>query len=126
MEPAIRSDLIAETGVGIHDFTHDNIRETLYSELSPIRRQRLHGLIGHAIEQGDSTDQGRFSALAFHFSNSGDRARGAAYATSAMETALRSFAVDEAVELAEPQLELTPFNHQNRGHLLESWLVPAC
>src|SRR5262249_26466806 len=42
LDESVRAQLIATAKDGSFSFTHDKIREVLYEELNPIRRQRLH------------------------------------------------------------------------------------
>ena len=61
--------LVPIAGVrGRYRFSHDLVRETLYDELSPGRRARLHGRIATVIEElyAASIDAHR-AELAFHF-----------------------------------------------------------
>ncbi|MBN1955950.1 MAG: AAA family ATPase, partial [Anaerolineae bacterium] len=111
--------LVRSDGLGSFTFSHDRIRECLYIEVSSTRRQRLHERIGSALEAwpGLSATQ-RFSELAFHFSRSSDRARGAVYSRRAAEQALRSYAAHEAMEHYQTALELSGPNDPLRGQLL--------
>lgn len=88
-------------------FTHDMIRQVLYQQVPLIRRQRLHGFIGHALEnrrQRRSAQQ--LGNLAFHFSHSGDRERGIHYAQLAAEHAMSAYAPKEALRHYRTALEL--------------------
>src|SRR5207249_1950745 len=79
-------------------FTHDKIRETLYEELNPIRRRRLHQRTGEALERlyTGKTDE-HAPALAYHFVQSGDWRRGLPYSIQAAQNAERVYAHDEAL-----------------------------
>ena len=78
---------------GIYTFSHDKIRETLYAEVTPGRRTRLHGLIGRVLEaRSPAPDAHRLAELAFHFARSGDRGRGVEYSRRAAESALAAHA----------------------------------
>jgi len=79
-------------------FTHDKIREVLYEELNPIRRQRLHQRIGEALESLYASDMiSHVQDLAHHFVQSGDLAKGLSYSMRAAQEAERLFAYDEAL-----------------------------
>jgi DNA-binding CsgD family transcriptional regulator/tetratricopeptide (TPR) repeat protein len=110
--------------VGVADrfaFSHDKIRESLYDEVTPTRRQRLHGFVGQALErQSGPVDSQRLADLAFHFARSGDRARGAGYARQAADHALRAFAAEEAMAHVETALRLSDGDDPLRGELLLS------
>src|SRR5947208_2841157 len=47
---AVHARLVQADQTGTFTFTHDNIRECLYAEVSTSRRRRLHGLIGGLLE----------------------------------------------------------------------------
>jgi predicted ATPase/DNA-binding CsgD family transcriptional regulator len=105
---AVRAGLLVPRAGGGdgYAFAHDKIRETLYDEVSPVRRRRLHGFIGRALELRAADGAGDLAALAFHFARSGDRARGAAYAERAAVQALNAYAFTESRSLAQTALEL--------------------
>ncbi len=46
----LRVALIEQVSETHYAFKHDKIRECLYSQVTPLRRERLHGFIGHALE----------------------------------------------------------------------------
>ena len=80
-------------------FTHDKIRETLYDELNPIRRRRLHQHVGEALERRRSGDpRARAQDLAYHFTAAGDSRRGLEYSLQAAEQARKLYAWDEAIQ----------------------------
>ena len=87
---------------GNYAFTHDMVRETLYSEVGSARRRRLHQAIGEALEaQGDADLQTlntrQLADLAFHFAEAGAKARGVTYILAAGERALRASADVDAL-----------------------------
>jgi predicted ATPase len=104
---AVRAGLLSPRADGAdgYAFAHDKIRETLYEEVSTVRRRRLHGFIGRALEQRGEDSAGDLAALAFHFTRSGDRARGAAYAERAAVRALNAYAFAESLTLARTALD---------------------
>jgi predicted ATPase len=51
-----RAGLARDDGAGAFSFSHDSIRECLYSEVSSARRQRLHERIGCALEAWPDLD----------------------------------------------------------------------
>ena len=84
-------------------FRHDKVRECLLRSIPPLKLRRLHGLAGWALEHeanlaGAALDSQTLADLAFHFTHSGDRARGALYARRAGELALASYAFEEAMQ----------------------------
>jgi tetratricopeptide (TPR) repeat protein/predicted Ser/Thr protein kinase len=88
-------------------FTHDKIREVLYRELNPVRRQRLHQHIGEALEQVYAGNVGpHVQALATHFVQGGDGVRGLQYLRQAGDLAVQVYAYDEALAEYEQAVEL--------------------
>jgi tetratricopeptide (TPR) repeat protein len=88
-------------------FTHDLLRETLYGQLGPARRRRLHQAAGEALESIDDTGSSRHLAdLAFHFAAAGATEQGVKYALAAGDRALQGAAAREAVAHFETALEL--------------------
>jgi len=103
---AERAGLVHGNQAGRYTFSHEKVRECLYSEVSSTRRQMLHGQIGLALEaNGSAKDTRRLADLAFHFSNSRDSERGVHYLQRAAEEALRIYAPQQA--LAHLQTALT-------------------
>ncbi|HET7034437.1 MAG TPA: AAA family ATPase [Thermomicrobiaceae bacterium] len=123
LREAVRARLLRVEPSGAVAFSHDKIRECLYDEVTPVRRQRLHGFIGRALETDAVTPTARAGArrltdLAYHFTRSGDRERGTGYARQAAEQALRAFAPHEAVAHYETALALIEPQDPRRGELL--------
>jgi predicted ATPase len=91
-------------------FSHALVRQTVYAELSPLRRQRLHRRAGEAIERLRAHDlESHASELAHHFFQAAPAGSGApaiAYATQAAAQAERLFAYNEAVRLFGQALEV--------------------
>jgi DNA-binding CsgD family transcriptional regulator len=117
--PAVRARLLHTDGSGAFTFSHDKIRECLYAAVTSARRRRLHGFIGRALETRPDQDSAQhLSELAFHFTSSGDRARGATYAERAAAQALRSFAADEAMRHFKTALDMIDGADARRGTLL--------
>lgn len=117
---AARRRLIRPARDGAYRFTHDTIRECLYTEVTGLRRRRLHGFIGQALETRSADASAmRLADLAFHFTRSGDRERGATYALRAAEDALRSYAAQEAMVHYRAALGLTGWSDPRRGELLQ-------
>ena len=104
---------------GCFTFQHDTIRETLYAEVTAVRRRRLHGFIGRALERRSNPEGAQDLAdLAFHFTRSGDRGRGADYARRAAEQALSAYALDEALTHYRTALDLLDVDDPGRGAVL--------
>jgi tetratricopeptide (TPR) repeat protein len=100
--------------VGCYRFSHDLVRETLYDELSGIRRARLHGQVGAALEAlGAGGRDAPWSDLAHHFvlaaAGGGDTRPAVEYSVRAAEDAMSSLAYEEAV--THYQRALAAFDH---------------
>ncbi len=119
LAPAIEANLIDPDPDGRHAFRHDLIRECLYQEITPFRRQRLHGLIGHALESGGAAAGHRSLAdLAYHYMHSADHARGADYAFRAGAQAMDAYAPAAALGYFRAALDLIPTDDERRGAFL--------
>lgn len=119
---AVRVRLLQTDQQGCYTFSHDKIRECLYTEVSTSRRQRLHGLIGHVLEVSAGQEQAmsiyQLANLAFHFARSGDRTRGIHYSLLAAAQALHTSASEEAMYHYRIALELMSQNDKRRGDIL--------
>src|SRR3954452_11024615 len=93
---------------GSFRFAHGLIRETLYNDLSAIRRARLHGAVGEALERAGTGPGGaRLLELAHHFieaAPAGDERRSLDYAERAGHEALRALAYEQAADLFDAAL----------------------
>jgi DNA-binding CsgD family transcriptional regulator len=119
LQEAARASLIRVDADGSFTFNHDKIRESLYDEVTSTRRTRLHGFIGRALEAGSEQADAQWLAdLAFHFTRSGDRTRGALYAQRAAALAMQAYAPDEAAAQYRVALDLTTVDDPRRGDLL--------
>jgi DNA-binding CsgD family transcriptional regulator len=119
LRAAERARLLHFDQAGSFSFSHDKIRECLLDELTTVRRRRLHGFIGRALEARSepATAQG-LAELAFHFARSGDHARGAAYAQRTAEQAMQAYAPAEALAHYQAALGLIGPLDTRRGNLL--------
>ena len=103
VEAALATRIVVESAdsVGRYRFSHALVRETLYGELSAIRRARLHGRVGLALEELGGVRRAQLAELAHHFfvaSSAGSHAAKAAeYAQRAAEAATAQLAYEEAV-----------------------------
>jgi DNA-binding CsgD family transcriptional regulator len=115
LEEALGAGVIEEAAEpGSYQFSHALIRETLYDEIPPVRRARLHLRIGAALEAIHGHDpMSNLAALAHHYCAAlpgGDPRKAAEYAQRAAERADQLFAYEEAARycrLALQALELT-------------------
>ncbi|HUL64855.1 MAG TPA: AAA family ATPase [Burkholderiaceae bacterium] len=113
LEEARTASLIAESADACsYQFSHALVRDSLYDELSPARRARLHQQIAAALEeryQGDATPG--LSALAHHYhaaGAAGDLAKAIEYAIRAAEHAATMHAHEEAIRHFLNACELLP------------------
>lgn len=118
LDAAVAGRLIQEVAgaQGRYTFTHALVRETLYGELTTVRRGRLHRRVGEALERLSPSGDEPLADLAFHFSEAvavagGDIQRAVSYAVRAAERATSAFAMEDAARfyrLALQALELAP------------------
>jgi predicted ATPase len=124
LEEAVAAQIIAEVppAVGRYSFIHALIRETLYAELSTVRRVRLHRQIGGALESlygttpepHPSTSAGHALAeLAYHFFQAAhggsDVDKAVSYATQAGAQAMAMLAYEAAASQYERALRALSF-----------------
>src|SRR5437870_1628100 len=126
--PALAREIVVREpgGVGRYRFAHALIRETLYEELGPAERIRLHGQIGEVLEEFHRTDPTPpLTALAHHFLEAAP-ARGAdkalVYSTRAGRHAAASLAYEAAAAHFQSALEVLglarPGDERERCELL--------
>ncbi|SFT51491.1 AAA ATPase domain-containing protein [Geodermatophilus amargosae] len=95
LETALVSGLLVEPGPGQLRFVHSLVRDTLYEDLSSLRRTRLHGRVAAVLERLRPDD---VTALAHHAAAAGPGSAAAAarWAQAAAELAGRRFAHADA------------------------------
>jgi predicted ATPase/DNA-binding CsgD family transcriptional regulator len=110
LEEALQAHVIeALPGRGRYHFAHALFRETLYDEIPPPRRSRLHAKVVQALERtyGDDLEP-HLPALAYHAWAAlpgGDPSRAVEYAQRAAEQASAMFAHEEAARSYRLALE---------------------
>lgn len=105
LDAAVAADLLTEPGPGRVRFVHALVRDTVYTDLSGIRRARLHDRIAQRLRTHRPDD---LTALAHHFARSGRTANAPLavdYALRAAERAERRYAHDVAVGLVRQALD---------------------
>src|SRR6266699_2260585 len=122
LREAVHTHLVLDTQKGTLIFSHDNIRECLYAEVSTSRRRRLHGIIGQLLEEryagAKVLSMQQLAELAFHFAHSPDRAKGIEFSHRAAVQALQTFAAEEAMIHYQTALDLLGSEEGPRGNLL--------
>lgn len=87
-------------------FAHILIRDTLYDDVTLVRRVRLHRLAVRALEDLHGSEPGpHLAELAFHALAASDFAKGLEYARRAGDRALGLLAYEEAARLYEMALD---------------------
>ncbi len=117
---AVCARLVQANQEGSFTFNHDKIRACLSAEVSVSRQRRLHGKIGHLLEERYEQEETtkRIAELAFHFVRSEDRERGIAYSLRAAMHAQRTLALKEALSHSRAVLALLQPDDSRHGELL--------
>jgi DNA-binding NarL/FixJ family response regulator len=110
LEEALAATVIEPSAEpGWFQFSHALVRETLYDEIPPLRRTRLHLRIGAALETLQGRDpMSSLAALAYHYCAAlpgGDPRKAADYAQRAAERADQLFAYEEAARYCRLALQ---------------------
>lgn len=100
------------------------VRDVLYDEVNPLRRKKLHEVVGQALEEVyvKKLDE-HFGELASHFLESGNKDKALNYFLKAGEKAEKVYAYNEAgsyFQSALRFLEENENNHQKRARVLET------
>jgi class 3 adenylate cyclase len=113
LDEAIGARLVAKVpeGVGRYRFSHAIVRETLYGDLSPAQKVRLHRQIGDVLEAlYQATPERHLAELAYHFAQAAEDGRHAdkaiAYARRAAERATAQLAYEEATRQYQAALDM--------------------
>jgi tetratricopeptide (TPR) repeat protein/transcriptional regulator with XRE-family HTH domain len=97
LEALDRARLLIEGAEASYQFPHDLIREVVLSELSAVRRARVHQQVAAVLEQmPERQREGRAAALAWHWQEAGDAERALPYALLAGEQAEAVYAHQDA------------------------------
>jgi tetratricopeptide (TPR) repeat protein len=111
LQEATAAHVIAEVPrrAGHYAFSHALIRETLYEELSSLRRVQLHRRVGEVLERLHGSGDAHLPELAYHFyaaAPGGDSERAVDYAARAGARATARLAYEEAAGHYRRALEL--------------------
>ncbi|MEU6315859.1 BTAD domain-containing putative transcriptional regulator, partial [Streptomyces sp. NPDC047014] len=105
LDACVTAGLLTEPGPGRVRFAHPLLRDTVYSDLTRVRRGLLHGRLADAVHRLRPDD---LPALALHFTRSGDpaqAARAVSYALRAAELAGHRYAHDVSADLLRHAVE---------------------
>ena len=112
LDRLVDADLIQTTdgrhAAARYRFTHGLVREVVYQNLLLSRRTEMHGRIGRVLEQMVGPRPERSSdleTLAYHWSLSPDKLRGARYMVAAGDRARAVYANEDAIRHYERALE---------------------
>lgn len=106
LDAALAADLLTEPGPGRVGFVHALVRDTVYTDLTGVRRARLHDRVAAVLRRHRPDD---LAALAHHFARSGRAANAPLavdYALRAAELAERRYAHDVAVGLLAQAIDV--------------------
>jgi len=94
-------------GEGVCSFADILVRDVVYEEVSLLKRKKLHGVVGCALEKvyAKKIDE-HFGELAYHFLESGDKDKALDYFLKAGEKAQKVYAHNEAFSYLQRALEL--------------------
>jgi tetratricopeptide (TPR) repeat protein len=127
MDRMLKTGLIKERevrGEGVCSFADILVRDVVYDEVSLLRRKKLHGVVGCALEKvyAEKIDE-HFGELASHFLESGDKEKALGYFLKAGEKALKIYANNETVFYFQSALRLLEDKKgelQEKGRILET------
>jgi class 3 adenylate cyclase len=130
LEDAVRATLIEDVSTGRearYAFVHEQIRQTLLSQLSFARRQRLHVRMADAIEALYAREAERHAAeIAHHLYQAGaaaDGQRTAGWLTRAAERALDALAFEDGLRALDEARTVLPVEHTDQ--LARLWRLAA-
>jgi len=120
MEKMLKTGLIKARvirGEDLCSFTDIIVRNVVYEEVNPLRRRRLHAVVGFALEKvyAKNIDE-HLGELALHFLEGGDKKKALDYFLKAGEKAAKVYANSEAASYFESALRLL---EEKKGELLE-------
>jgi eukaryotic-like serine/threonine-protein kinase len=110
MDELFQTGLIKERvirGEGICSFADILVRDVVYEEVSPLKRKKIHGVVGCALEKvyAKKVDE-HFGELAFQFLEGGDKDKALDYFLKAGDKATKIYANSEAASYFQSALKL--------------------
>ena len=110
MDKLLQTGLIKEReihGEGVCSFADFLVRDVVYDEVSLLKRKKLHGVVGSALEKAyaKKIDE-HFGELASHFLESGDKEKALSYFLKAGDKAARIYANSEAASYFQSAIKL--------------------
>ena len=127
MDRMLKTGLIKERevrGEGVCSFADILVRDVVYEEVSLLKRKKLHGVVGSALEKvyAKKIDE-HAGELASHFLESGDKEKALDYFLKAGEKAAKIHANAEAISYFQSALKLldeTEGKPQEKARVLET------
>lgn len=102
LEALVSKEFLARSADEGYEFKHIVFRNVVYASLTFADRHRLHARTADGLDRSEAGRLGRIDALlAHHFSESGNHERAVPLLIRAGHEALRNFAINEAITLAE-------------------------
>jgi tetratricopeptide (TPR) repeat protein/transcriptional regulator with XRE-family HTH domain len=93
---------------GLYDFSHDKVREVVYSDIGGARRRLLHRSVAEALERrGDAQSHERDAQLAEHFERAHVWSKARRYLVLAGERSLALFAMRDALHWLDRAVALS-------------------
>ena len=127
MDKMLKTGLIKERevrGEGVCSFADILVRDVVYEEVSLLKRKKLHGVVGSALEKVYAKKIDEHSGeLASHFLESGDKEKALDYFLKAGDKAVKIHANTEAISYFQSALRLldeTEGKYQEKAHVLET------
>jgi len=126
MDGLLKTGLIKERevrGEGVCSFADILVRDVVYEEVSLLKRKKLHGVVGNALEKvyAKKIDE-HFGELASHFLEGGEKDKALDYFLKAGEKASKVYANIEAVSYFQSALKLLEEKEREcreKGRVLE-------
>jgi hypothetical protein len=121
VDEAVQAQVVTEIDVGCYMFSHALVRSTLYDELRPTRRARLHERVAEALSlvYADVLEP-HLGELAYHYARSigtGDVNKAVEYSRRAGDRAVGQLAFDDGVSWFQQARELIEDGAGDPGQL---------